>query len=89
MSLKLVRQYLLRTDVLFCTVDVLPDDSDVDSDFPSYEYGIHGHINMSMIVGPSAKRADDFKVRSANVSRSLLMSEILRFVSTVKTMYDL
>lgn len=87
---KVIRTYRIVRDVLYCDINVLPDDSDFVDDFhwtasgPDFK-----QISLSAVVGPSSNRQLDLKVSSLNCSRSLLLDEIIRFCSTIKQMYEL
>lgn len=87
---KVIRSYQLIRDVLHCQVDFLP----VDADYQDDEHWIASgpefrQIHLSAIVGPSARRRDDFKASSINCPRSLIFNEIALFCQTIKQMYQL
>lgn len=82
--MKVVRSYKLSGDVLRCYV-TFPVDP--DSDLPPYE--VSGLIQLTAVVGPDARLKDDLRVWSSGCSRSVLLSEIIRFCETIQKMYQL
>lgn len=88
--MKVVRSYKLVRDVLYCDVDFLDDSSEDDiPEWMSFPSPVSYSLSLSCIVGPSARRQDDFKVVSKNCPRSVLLNEIILFTQTVKQMYQL
>lgn len=82
--MKVLRSYQLSGDILRCYVDYPINE---EQELPPFECS--GFINLSAIVGPSAKRKDDITVHAVGVSRSVMLDEVIHFVQTIKQMYSL
>lgn len=86
--MKVIRSYQIVRDVLYCNVDFVSDFADFEDDRhfsdPAYQ-----NVKLSCIVGPSARRMDDFKVSSMNCPRQVVLDETIRFCQTLKQMYQL
>ena len=91
--MKCVRSYNVRGPFVFCTVDfVLDDDEQFSEDSAVYE---RHSIFMRAAVGYRPPKDDNeaavrFSVRAhPNIPFSSVLKESNRFLSTIKTMFDL
>lgn len=86
--MRTIRTYTLSRDVLYCTVSFVSDQADFQDDY-HFEDPDYREIKLSCVVGPSARRKDDFKVSAFRCSRQLVMDEIQQFLDVVRKMYSI
>lgn len=93
--MKAIRTYETRSAWVWCTVDFVTDDQDWDSDpdqaaaFDRYSVYMRAQV---LYRKPTDKTGavDRFHVRAhPNLPRKVVFDEALRFLETLKTMYEL